>query len=467
MLLHHFWYIMTSSYKVMIEKPTLRKEYTTKENWLEDILTNSNSKASVKSAETALRTFDIFCKVKVGLDDPDITDLDMQKAEKLKRRTYGDANPITPKQRYEIDRQYWSQVKARRDVVLATATKQVLQQYQLWFEASDVQSICTSLQSWVRFCSQNHPEVIHYRAMKWKAKKSRSVKSYFASLKDWLRICHGVRITTDDVKDYLKFPKDTKQLPEPLELEHIKLVLGHADPTRRALYYVLITSGMREGEGLSLKRSNFKTDVRPIKVHLHAKDTKTREARDTYITEEAWERVKPIFDKTQEGKYLFHDYEEIYDAVQNESRYFLRLRQKIGQKYNHKNACDEFPNGTGVLMRYENSVRYCVHIHAMRSYFMSIATDVHNESYAHALSGHHAYLDQYIRKPEKQKSKMYLELEKYLLLEGSKVHSEQFHEKEVSELREELEEQKAQIEKLMRNKSASVEFDPTRYGVTS
>jgi hypothetical protein len=45
----------------MIREHTLRKEFATKEDWLEDILTNSNSKASLKSAETALRTFDIFC----------------------------------------------------------------------------------------------------------------------------------------------------------------------------------------------------------------------------------------------------------------------------------------------------------------------------------------------------------------------------------------------------------------------
>ena len=51
----------------MKRQHTLKREYTTKEDWLEDFLTNSNSKASLKSAETALRTFDIFCKVKVGL----------------------------------------------------------------------------------------------------------------------------------------------------------------------------------------------------------------------------------------------------------------------------------------------------------------------------------------------------------------------------------------------------------------
>jgi hypothetical protein len=67
---------MTSSYMHMIQKNMLRKEFTTKEDWLEDIFTNSNPEASLQAAETALRTFDIFCKVKVGLDNTNIIDLE-------------------------------------------------------------------------------------------------------------------------------------------------------------------------------------------------------------------------------------------------------------------------------------------------------------------------------------------------------------------------------------------------------
>jgi integrase len=459
---------------LMIEKHTLRKEYTTKEDWLQDIFTNSNSTASLKNAETALRTFAVFCKVKVGLDYPDIADLDIEKAQKLKQQE------LTKMERYQIDQEYWSKVKARYDEVCQMAQEQIIQQYQSWFEAGDIQSICTSIQSWIRFCSQDQPEVRQRRHMKWKAKKSSSIKSYWTPIKDYLRICHGIRIMAEDVKDYLKFSKDTKQEPEPLELEHIKLILAHAEPRRRALYYVLLTSAMREGEGLSLKRSNFKTDVRPIRIHLHAKDTKMKESRDTFITEEAWERVKPIYDAVKEGEYLFHDYilgervssnvesykvipkptpTPIHDAVRNESRHFLRLREKIGEKYGHKNPCDEFPEGTGVLKRYEDSVRFCVHIHAMRAYCMTVAEGVHGNNYAHALGGHSSYLGQYIRKSEKQKAKMYLELEKHLLLESSKVHSEQFHEAELQEMQEKILKLEAKAERNEEPKMFKEEFD--------
>ena len=105
----------------MKREHTLRKEYTTKEDWLEDILTNSNSKAPLKSAETALRTFDIFCKVKVGLDNPDIIDLDIEKAQKLKQHA------LTSMERYSIDKEYWSKLKARRDDVCRIAHEEYSQ----------------------------------------------------------------------------------------------------------------------------------------------------------------------------------------------------------------------------------------------------------------------------------------------------------------------------------------------------
>ena len=470
---------MTSSYKVMEKDTSLKKEFTTEEDWLEDIFTQSNSKSSLKKARTSLVAFGIFCKTKQGYPDPDISDLEIQMKESLKHRK---GHAFTRLERSAIESEYWSSVRKRREAVFLKARGEIIEKYQKWYDQGDIQSICTSLQAFVRFCNQDHPEVIQSKTLTWKAKKARSIKGYFGSIKDFLRICHGVRITTDDVKDYIKFPKDGKVMPEAFELEHIKLFLAHADPVRRAMYYLLCTSGMRLGEALSLKKSNFKTDVRPIKVHLHAKDTKGNEARDTYITEEAWERVQPIFDKTKDGEYVFHDYTfgekvkgvttmttptPIYDAVQNESKYFIRLRDTIGKKYGHKEPCVEFPEGTGVLKKYEDSIRYCIHIHAMRAYFMTIAESVHGSNYSHALAGHHAYLDQYFRKPEKQKSKMYLELERYLLLESSKVHSEQFHEKEVAEMREELAQQKAQIEKLQRGNYHREDFEAERFGVTS
>ena len=98
---------------------------------------------------------------------------------------------------------------------------------------------------------------------------------------------------------------------------------------------------------------------------------------------------------------------------------------------------------------------------------MTKASLKHGDIYSHALSGHASYLKQYERIPKKQRPKMYLELEKDLLLQSAKIASEQFHEQEVIDLKESMAQQQKQIEKLMRDKSATVQFDATKYGVTS
>lgn len=455
----------------MIRKNTLKREYQSEEDWLKDIFNKSKSQGSRSRAVTSLRVFDMWCKSKLEIPDPDTSDLEME-YQKTMKGLFSKDNPENGKLRWKAGLELEKAVQERFNPVYAKARAEIISQFTAWFEQdrADIQSICTSLNKFVAFCNEEHPEIKVTRHATFKAKQGGTIRGYFSDVKHYLRKCHGVRITTDDVKDFISFPKDLKQAREPIEIETLKLILENTTPERRALYYVLLSSGMRDGEGLSLKRSNFNINVRPIEVHLRAEDTKGNEARDTYISEEAWERVKPIYDRTEEGKYLFHHYsadEYKIKAVLDQSRFFDRLRKKIAEKTKDKQPCEEFPEGTGILKHYEKSNRYVVQIHAFRAWFMTKASLKHGDIYSHALSGHASYLKQYERIPKKQRPKMYLELEKDLLLQSAKIASEQFHEQEVIDLKESMAQQQKQIEKLMRDKSATVQFDATKYGVTS
>ena len=421
---------------LMSKQKGVSREYTTEKEWLEDIFYRSNSQSSQKNAIHSIRSFDVFCKNKLGLPDPDLKKMenDFREKHNIKEQK---ASRVR-KDRLQGNSEWSAIVKEAYATVYAQARKEIVQQYRAWYEDGDVQSICTSIQKWIRFCSQEHADIRLGVNLTWKAKKPQTIRDYFSTIKDYLRKCEGVRLTSEDVKDYITFPKHMKQQREPIQLEIIKKIMSHADPTRRALYYVLLTSGMRLGEGLSLKKTSFNIDVRPIQVHLRAQDTKTGEARDTFISEEAWERVQPIYEVTKDGEYLFNNYTSKFKAVVSEDRYFGRLRDKIAKKYGDKPPCDQYPEGTGILKHYEESVRHIVQIHAFRAWFMTKASMKHGSDYSHGLAGHHTYLDQYIRIPNKQKAKMYLSMEKELLIESSRVHSEQFHEVEIAEMQEKI-----------------------------
>jgi integrase len=425
----------------MFKEIGVSREKITEKEWLEGIFEKSNSINSKLTAQAGLKAFAIFCKAKLEIPNPDILELEIQYKEK--RETVS-----TVAEKEKLDSEWLATERNEFAKVYSMARDQIIAQYKEWYdqERPDIQSICTSLQKFVRFCSNDQDEVLA-RNISWKAKKPQSIKNYFAHIKDFLRTCHGIRITTDDVKDYIKFPTKEKQARQPLELDTIKKILAHSSPRRRALYYLLLTSGMRLGEALSLKKHNFKIDVRPIQVHIRAQDAKTGQARDTFVSEEAWERIAPIYEATKEGKFVFHDSDLIFNAVRIEDKYFHRLRERIAEQFGDREACDEFPDGTGILKKYENSVRYCVQIHAMRAYFMTVASLRHGTDYSHGLAGHSTYLDQYIRIAPKLKSKMYLELEKDLLLETSKIHSEQFHELEFAEMVEKVAKMQIQLDK--------------------
>ena len=157
-----------------------------------------------------------------------------------------------------------------------------------------------SLDKFVRFMTKDHDDIIVFRnrihERTFEKKTTKTIKLYFGFVKSYLRIAHGIKITTEDAKDYVRFPKIVKERRQPITPPTLKLLFGKCDPERRALYYVLISSGMRLGEDLSLKKENFHFDERPVRISIKAVDTKTQESRDTCISAEVYARVKPILD---------------------------------------------------------------------------------------------------------------------------------------------------------------------------
>jgi len=318
----------------------------------------------------------------------------------------------------------------------------IIEQYQEWYnlDKPDIRSICLSLDKLIKFMTKDHEDIVistnknshgEFHKTTFKAKTPKTIKLYFGFIKSYLRICHGVRLTTEDISDFVKFPKEKKEARRPISIETLKLLFGKCDPERRALYYVLISSGMRLGEGLSLKKSNFHLSERPIRVSLLAEDTKTGESRESYISNECYERLKPILESKNDGEYLFHKYDTIYPAVKNEVKYFIRLREKLG-----------------LTEKYPNSVRCVVNIHSFRAYFHTKASQKHGSDYANALDGHGAYLKQYYREDPKERANKYLSLEPSLLIESVKVEAENIKDNIIENLESQMVKLQAQMKRI-------------------
>jgi len=194
---------------------------------------------------------------------------------------------------------------------------------------------------------------------------------------------------------------------------------------------------------LSLRKKDFHFGESPVRVTLEAEITKTKEARESYISSEAVDKLKQIIDGKNDIEFLFHHFKDIVTAVNNEEQYFTSLRKRLADK-----DPDDRENKSIFRERYPNSVRHVVNIHSMRAYFHTKASKKHGSDYANALDGHGAYLKQYYREDPEERAKMYQELEPSLLIESYKLESEITKDKKIDSLQNEMKEMQAEMMRL-------------------
>lgn len=231
-------------------------------------------------------------------------------------------------------------------------------------------------------------------------KSPKTVQTYFGLVKSFLRT-QGVKTDRDDIKEFVKLPTLLKVRRKPLTKEVIRKLLDNSKERRKALYLTLLSSGMRLGEALSLKKMDFDFTKDPVMVSIPASYTKTRESRETFISSEARELVLNLVRDKSESEFVFTHHKDNVDAVRAEEAVFSKLRQRCN-----------------LLEKYESGNRFIINIHAFRAYFHTFASRTHGTEYANALDGHTSYLGQYYRIAPEERAKMYKKLEPSLLIYG-------------------------------------------------
>lgn len=302
-------------------------------------------------------------------------------------------------------------------------------QYQSWFEQNDIQSICQDLKRFTQFLQEDHPEILlneGHSPTPFMKKTPMTVRLYFSFIKSYLRQCHRIKLPLEDIKDFVKLPKVIKEQRQPISIDTLQKIFFHASKTRRTLYCVLISSGMRVGEALALRKSDFHLDEDPVRITIRAATTKTNEGRETFLSWEAVDMLKLIIAGKNDNDLVFTGFKNNRLAVLNEEQYFFKLRESMGEK------------SPEMLEKYPDSCRHIVNIHSMRSYFHTKASQKHGDDYANALDGHGAYLKQYYRLTSEDKAKKYKELEPSLLIEKFKPESEKTKDKIIKDLQEEF-----------------------------
>jgi hypothetical protein len=146
----------------MKEQNLLRRIFRTEDDWLEEVFSQSNSHGSLNLAKTAVKSFSHFCQTTLEIPDPDIEDL---KEKRVKALNPSDGRQLNRKERWDIENEYFLEITKRQEPVLLQAREEVMGQYRQWFgqNSPDIQSICTSLQQFVRFCAKTAVKIKLYQ----------------------------------------------------------------------------------------------------------------------------------------------------------------------------------------------------------------------------------------------------------------------------------------------------------------
>jgi len=258
------------------------------------------------------------------------------------------------------------------------------------FSVVDEQTVCDTLQDWIDW------NVSH-------KKGSSTIRMWFSCLNNYLRYRH-VKI---DIKENIDFPKKIEEELYPLQLEDIHKILSVAKYDKKCLYLCQISSGMRIGELMQLRKKDLELKKR-IVVKIPAEYTKAKRGKTTFFSIEAQKMLLPKLKKLKDDDFLFgkHDDTSTKAKTDNEQIILSNYLKKVGLDEKH-------PNG-----------HHKITTHSFRAYFITKISR-HDPNFAKKLAGQKGYLLQYDRMNDEEKLEKYLEIEPELLIfDESKKNAE-------------------------------------------
>ncbi len=308
---------------------------------------------------------------------------------------------------------------------------------------------------WLR---EDHPQIVltnkrNQARRPLEAKNPTSIKNYFSRVRKFMKLCYGIRITDDDVRDYITFPvsESDDEDAEPFESNELRNVIDHAKPKRKTMYMFMKDTGARLIETIRIKKKNIDFTHDPPIVTFPKGIVKGKtKTRINYLTKETAPRVSLLIKSMDDDDFIFRDNNQQteHQARKNEQSAFRRL-------------CDNL----GYLERYEHNKRNKKNIHSIRAFCCTKYEEgTNSERLAHGYIGHKRYLEQYLRQSDEKKSQKFRQAESYLSLYDNMVIVQENKDEKMDAMEKQMElqgvmlrEQQKFIEQWKKEKTPDIE----------
>jgi len=254
----------------------------------------------------------------------------------------------------------------------------------------DEQAVYDTIQDWIDW------NVTHQKG-------ASTVRMWFSCINNYLRY-KGIKI---EAKENIDFPKKIEEELYPLQLEDIHKIFSVASFDKKCLYLCQISSGMRIGELLQLKKKDIEVKER-IMIKIPAEYTKSKKGRTTFFSKEVQKMLIPKLKQLSDDDFLFgkHSRTSLKSKSGNE---LITLANYLGK--------------IGLEERYDNG-HHKITTHSFRAYFITKVSR-HDPNFAKKLAGQKGYLLQYDRMTDEEKLEKYLAMESDLLIfDESKKNAE-------------------------------------------
>jgi integrase len=217
-----------------------------------------------------------------------------------------------------------------------------------------------------------------------------SIALYVYAVRSYLQY-HDIDINPYKFRRRVRLPKVPREDERPIDANEIRNILLACNNRRlKAYILVLASGGMRATEGLATRYRDLDFTVSPTRVHIRKEFTKTKVARDIYISDEATTYLKQWLDwKYREERILKKGKRTTTTPMPDDLVFspFLgsnpeSMYQKLTQEF-HK-----LLEVVGLNARKENSLRGVVTFHSFRRFVKSIISDSVNQDYSEWFLGH-------------------------------------------------------------------------------
>ena len=225
-----------------------------------------------------------------------------------------------------------------------------------------------------------------------------AVRSYFGY--------YDIDVITSKFKRKVKMPKVGREDEEPLDAKDIrKILLSCSNRRLKTFILILASGGMRTKEGLAIRLRDIDLSMSPTKIHIRKEFSKTRVARDIYISDEATHYLKQWID------WKYRDKGSEWTKTPNPNDLIFAIysvKNEPNPNHIYVKIILEFEKLltiSGMDERKQGMRRRKITLHSFRRFVKTVISDQTNQDYSEWFLGHSK--SPYYTKKEAEKREIY------------------------------------------------------------